>query len=109
MAERDERAVGRQILHPNSRRFHSRKLGWVFAEHGFGHNRFLTQDAVLAHREAGNGSHFLADPGSVDSGTDGFDDARSFVSDAGRQLRRFGIKAPHEQIFGSIQAHRLHA
>ena len=91
---RDQRAISRQILHPYGRRFDGRKLRWIFAERIRGDNRFFAQHAVLAHREAGDGSHRLAHPARIHARAQRLRRCRRLHSQFGRQLEAFRSMNP---------------
>jgi hypothetical protein len=102
-----DEAVSRQVLHPDSCRFHWRQIGRILAQRFHGHNGLFAQRAVAGHRETRDGSNRLAHPAFVDALAHGIHNARSLIAKPGWKLRCFKIHAAIEHGLCPVQARCL--
>src|SRR6516165_373656 len=109
LAEVDERPVGREVLHPDRRRFGPRERGWVMRHSVDRCIRELAVEPVVVQREARNGADRVADLEPLDVLPDRGDGPRRLVPQTSRQLGLFQVLAVPEHRFGAVQPQRLDA
>ena len=109
LAEVDESAPRREVLHPHRRGFGGCELFRIGRDVGHGHDRFLAEHGIVIEGKAGDGGDLAADPGAIDAGADGFDDAGGFIAEAGGQTRLLQILAASVEGFGAVEANGLNA